>query len=538
MRTRFSRTQILCASLVLGAWLASPQMVDAQRPRDELIAQAFGEFDPGQRLELLLTAADPQLGPPDSLWTFGIQVLVQTLLDQRQDSLASVWARWAVRRLPEFRLDTLQFLPEMIAVFRRAEEFVSRSRGPGDSVAQVAWEWPARVVSDSSGHLRVAAVPSVPLRIRVDGTGAVDPGDQLSLPVGSHVVEASAEGYQAAWVTREVLPGVTTLLTFALRASRPVLADEERVTRQLVRVTPVRLGDPTCGAGFFAGEGLILTTYQAIRGAERVDITTSDAREFRAEVAAYDVGRDIAAVTVPVAWGDSLMAAADATRGDVVWGLAYEGCATAVSAETQIDSWDAPLGTIFLADSLRDSRQGGPFVNGRGEVVGLGIDPVSAAPIAAARDVLAQARQNLQARQLLSAADVARRENHSYGAVELSSDLPAAVARITGLEPWHWPEVGRMDSLPFTFYGPMGSYQADLVVAGEVRHRQQVAVRPGATDDIVLRTEVAKGRFPWVIAVLGAVAAGGVAAAMGLGGGGGDGNGNGQPTGGITVTWP
>jgi hypothetical protein len=523
-------------SIVLGS---SP--AGAQESREALVSRAIGEFDPGRRLPDLVAAANPALGPPDSLWGFAVQFLTQTLIEERQTSLASTWARWATRLAPDLEVDTLQFLPDVAAVFGEAARSVVPEGAAVDSVAQTSWRWPARGTAGAFGQIEVGGTSTpVEVQVEVQGFGTVDLGDNLTLEPGTYRLSAAADGYDTVRVTREVVPGVTTLLTFALRATRPVLADEEWVKRQLVRISPARLGDPTCGAGFFAGEGLVVTTYQTIRGAERVDITTSDASESEAQVAAYDVGRDVAVLAVPVAWGDSLSAATEVTRRDVVWGFAYENCAAAVSAETEIDSWDAPLGTMVLTDSLKDSRQGGPLVNTRGEVVGLGIGPLSAVPVAAARDVLAEARQNLRARELLAAPDVARRENHLYGAVALSTDVPAAVARITPLETWHWPEAGRTDSLPFTFYGPMGSYQADVTVAGQVHHRQQLEVRPGVTDDIVLRPEVAKRRFPWVIAVLGAVAAGGAAAALGLGGGGGDGNGNGNgpTTGGITVTWP
>jgi len=45
---------------------------------------------------------------------------------------------------------------------------------------------------------------------------------RLSLPAGSYEIEARASGYRPAKITREVLPGITTVLVFMLQPEPPV----------------------------------------------------------------------------------------------------------------------------------------------------------------------------------------------------------------------------------------------------------------------------------------------------------------------------
>jgi len=191
----------------------------AQSPRDSLVAAAFAEFDAAQRVQLLVTALDPALGPPGETWATGVQLLAQTLVDEGEEVVAAAWLRWALRLAPDFPADTVQFLPRVIAAYRAAQDVVLRTRSPGDSLVTTTWRWPGRESRATMGQLVVTA-PAIaaPVSTIVLGVGPLRPGESVALPPGSHTVRAVAPGYDSVQVTRETLPGVTTALEFQLRA--------------------------------------------------------------------------------------------------------------------------------------------------------------------------------------------------------------------------------------------------------------------------------------------------------------------------------
>ncbi|MHC4067803.1 MAG: hypothetical protein ACYSUI_25315, partial [Planctomycetota bacterium] len=153
--------------------------------------------------------------------------------------------------------------------------------------------------------------------------------------------------------------------------------------------------------------------------------------------------------------------------------------------------------------------------------------------------------------------DVAQRENHSYGSVELESELFAARARVTPMEPWHWQDLGQEASLPMTFAGPIGRYEVELLSGGEVQRSITVTLRSGVSQQVALapqvvadqpdvertpaeETQIARrggGGFPAAAVVVGLLAVGGgVAFLASQSGGDGDGNGTPPPTtGGIRI---
>lgn len=200
---------------VLVLNLACPALW-AQEPRDSLVARALTEFDATRQTQMLYTALNPSLGPPNGAWSVGVQLLAQTLIDQRRDSAAAVWLRWAIRLAPDLQPDTVQFLPRMANALRQARDFVIRTRAAGDTVTLTTWLWPAQGTDESTGWLRLVPAEDAPMQVSVDGVGLRDPGATVHLASGSHEVSASAGGYDSAHVTREVLPGVTTVLQFHL----------------------------------------------------------------------------------------------------------------------------------------------------------------------------------------------------------------------------------------------------------------------------------------------------------------------------------
>lgn len=200
-----------------------------QDPRDALVARAFNEFDAARRQQLLMSALNPMAGPPRGAWPVGVQLLAQTLIEDGKDSVAAAWLRWAIRLSPDLQPDTVQFLPRVVAAYRAAHAFVSQTRSPADSAAVPAWLWPTQGAADSVGRLQVAGPSAMPMRVEVKSVGPIGLGSTIPLSPGSYHIIASAQGYDSIRVTREVVPGVTTVLEFHFRSAAAV-----------ARVTPKR----------------------------------------------------------------------------------------------------------------------------------------------------------------------------------------------------------------------------------------------------------------------------------------------------------
>jgi hypothetical protein len=229
--------------LLLLMGLGGPVSLLSQDPRDSLVARAFSEFDAARRVPLLVTALDPGLGPPRGAWSAGVQLLAQTLIEEGQESAAAVWLRWAIRRSAEFQPDTVQFLPQVLAAYRAAQEFVGRTRTPGDTATVTSWLWPAQGIAETNGRIQAATAPlAVPVQVLVKGLGQLLPGASASVAPGSYEIRASAAGYDSVRVTREVLPGVTTVLELHLRAELAQLAPTQSAQLPLKPVAAPRRG--------------------------------------------------------------------------------------------------------------------------------------------------------------------------------------------------------------------------------------------------------------------------------------------------------
>jgi hypothetical protein len=205
----------------------------AQDPREGKVARASNEFDTARRLQLLTSALDPTLGPLTGAWPVGVQLLAQTLIEEGNDSLAGIYLRWAVRLSPGLQVDTVQFLPEVATAYASARRFVVGSGTAADSLVGTTWAWAPEGSTATRGRLQLSA-PTVgaALRASVEGAGTPQPGAATELAPGSYRVSASAPGYDSLAVTREVLPGVTTLLELRPRRTS-VAAAEPAAPRQI-----------------------------------------------------------------------------------------------------------------------------------------------------------------------------------------------------------------------------------------------------------------------------------------------------------------
>jgi len=567
MKRIFSFSGGVLAPLVALS-LGMPAPATAQR--DELIRnamQAYDEFETETALGLLKVAVNPAVGATDSIWASGIQLLAQMLIEEGQDSLANVWMRWAVRTAPDMRVDRVTYLPEVVDAYEAARRMVAASV-PEGAVTQTSWEWQAGI-NEEMGEFRLRATGmSVPIAVEIVDIGPVGTGSPLRLPPSSYTVRVSAEGYLETEVTRELLPGIVTVLDFNLTsviaASLPdsVIADEAEAAalRHLGRLRVTRFGaEPSCGAGVFVGsDGLFLTTYRAIRGAESLEVRLSDGTEIRdgISVAAYDTA-GVAVLQLPRSVGDSLEVAADGPENNqYVWALGYPDCGTATVSASRVAS--QPAGRLRLSDSLAYGDQGGPLVDQVGSVVGLTTGGFTAVPADRAMASIDEARGSIRSLRLLSLLEVAETERHRYGAVSISSDLNGSIVRIMPLESWHWQDAGGGGPLPFTFSGPMGRYRLQMLLGSQVRRTEEFTLNPAVTEILALLGQIAVDtpgeeqvsvrtggkKFPWPIALIGLAGAG---AAVGLlaGGGGGETTPTPTPTptptvttGGIIITIP
>jgi hypothetical protein len=219
----------------------------AQDPRDALVGRAFNEFDAQRRLQLLMGAVNPTAGPPRGAWPVGVQLLAQTLIEDKQDSLAGVWLRWAVRLSPDLQPDTVQFLPQVVTAYRSARAFVLRTRTAGDSAAPTTWLWPAQQTAERDGGIQIAS-STVPLRVEIKGVGLVAPGGRVTLAPNSYEIAVSAAGRDSLRVTREVLPGVTTVVEFLPRSF--IAQSTAAPTGQVAQTRPTPAAVPQKKKGF------------------------------------------------------------------------------------------------------------------------------------------------------------------------------------------------------------------------------------------------------------------------------------------------
>ena len=118
------------------------------------------------------------------------------------------------------------------------------------------------------------------------------------------------------------------------------LREKAQIARQIA------LGDlagavvpPACAtSAFVSRSGLLLTTYKAIRGADRVQVELSGGRQVSDEVrvAAYDVSTDLAVLQVPTIRSDSLGLTTSVSGGQAVWGFGFAMCTATAGRDVQL----------------------------------------------------------------------------------------------------------------------------------------------------------------------------------------------------------
>jgi hypothetical protein len=552
--------KVAFAAVALAAWTS---VATAQQTRAELLRSAttaYDDFAPDRAADLLKAALNPALGPADTAWARGVHLLTQILAEGGKPELAKTWARWAARLAPNMAIDTVNFVAGAVAAMREARTFAS-ARTAGDAVTRTSWRWVPRGSSEARGRIVIdpAGMP-VPVNVRVVGVGLVPAGTVgLALPSGSYEVEAAASGYLPARFTREVLPGVTTTLAFSLTSAAvasDVIAENIRqhTFRNVAPLTVRRFGGaPVCAVGsFMSRDGLLLTSYQAIRGADGITAegTPGGTGTPGVRVAAYDVAADLAVLQLPMARTDSIVPAVVIADGQSGWGIRFPDCRTPADVRVRVAQWaDRPRGTLQLSDAPTGAALGSPLVDVEGRLTAIWTAGTAAVPAPRALTLLDAARRNVAQAQLVAIGEVSRRENHAYGSVVITADMTGATARVTPLEPWHWEGLQAGGAAPFTFSGPMGRYRVEVTGPGNIRREQEITIRPGAQERLLVALRAVavapqtgvqpkkSNKKIWLLAGIGGV---GAAAALALGGGGGGGTQQPPPStsGSITVQVP
>ena len=546
------RLVLIVALAVSSSGLSAQQQTRAQLMRSA--TTAYDDFQPDRAVDFVRAALDPALGAPDTAWTRGVHLLTQILVEGNRAELARTWARWAVRTHPTIAIDTVNFLAGVVAALREAQTFTN-ARTPGDALTQTTWRWPARGSTEANGRIAInQGAMTVTVNARVVGGGLIPSGATgLSLPPGTYEIEAAAVGFLPARVTREVLPGATTVLTMALTSAAVATADLTDAMRQhtfanVVPLTVHRFGvASTCAVGAFAGrDGLAITSYQAIRGADSVIAGIAGAP--RVTVAAHDVAADLAILRVGAQRTDSIALATTITDGQSLWGLRLADCRTPSDVRTRVVQWaNRPAGLLQIADAANDAPGGTVFVDRDGRLAGVWTSGASAVPAPRIASLLDQARQN--AGQSVAVADVSRRENHLFGTATISADVANASFTVAPVETWQWEALGASGSSPLNFVGVMGRYRVQATAPGGARQEQIITIRPNTNTRFVVplraiavapegagvQTPKKRSKLPWILGGAGAV---GVGAALALGGGGGGPKTPPPTTGSISVQVP
>ncbi len=234
------------------------------------------------------------------------------------------------------------------------------------------------------GVLITAAANLSPLSMAQDG-------DERAVEIAASTVTAFGESPFVA-VVDEVMPAVVSVDT--KRTIRRSADPFEEMWRQFFGQSPRGRSStpryeeyevPGSASGFiFDREGYILTNNHVVRGADEIEVSLSDGREFTAEVVGQDPSTDIAVIRIEgedlpfVRLGDSDDLKVGSWAIAIGNPLSLEGTVTVgvVSALGRANlniSGGAPVYQDFIQTdaSINFGNSGGPLCNIRGEVIGV-----------------------------------------------------------------------------------------------------------------------------------------------------------------------
>ena len=359
----------------------------AQESREELLRRSVEAVDDATRLRLLMSAADPDLAPLDSVWAGGVYTLADLLIDLDDRELASVWLRWVARYGEQWPINEIVFRRGVVGEYNQAVQTVADSRSVGDAWTTTRWQWPTSLDPTATGTLEVTGDRSVPLTVTVQGRGVFSGSE--SLPPDTYILDIEAEGHESTRITREVLPGVTTTVSVDLPPLLPASV-EAAVVQSLVRITYVEGGQQVCTNGVLDERGLVLTLLSGLGSAASFEVTTAQGTFSNVEVLDRDGARDLAVLDLRTGSSIPLTEATAVEDGQYVWSVHGAGCGPPTPARTRIATW-TPTNPVSLTSVLPGTALGSPVVDRTGALLGLVTRPDELMPGAMARELLARA---------------------------------------------------------------------------------------------------------------------------------------------------
>lgn len=365
---------LLAGPLLLAALLLLPAatQLEAQDPsRQAILDAARGEFDDARAVTLLLQAADPGAGAPDSLWAVSVHELAFALIRSGDATSAELWLRWAARHADRWPLDRSWFPPAVVEVWERAAARV----GAGQEVptpVETGWTWEDPRGGGALGRLAVVDAGGLSgLTATVEGPAGretVGPGTSREFAPGTYSVTLSADGHEPSTLEREVLPGVATRLVVELV---PTLSEAARTGAlgSLVRIEWPGGGD-ACTNGVLVGEGRgVLTTSSGLGARSGLRVVTASGRVLSGvSVVQVDELRDLALLRLDEA--ERVSGGGTPVAAGFGWVLHRQGCGEVATRWTRLQGSGAPL-TWGLVPGLPAEARGAPLVHPASGVVGV-----------------------------------------------------------------------------------------------------------------------------------------------------------------------
>ena len=129
------------------------------------------------------------------------------------------------------------------------------------------------------------------------------------------------------------------------------------------------------GSGFFIGDGMLVTNYHVVEGAEKIQVTTKDNKKYMVQnIIAFDKDLDLAILGIDSDNDNLIISQAGATVGETIYtlgspfGLTGTLSAGMVSTASRIIE---DVNYIQINASISPGNSGGPLINAYGEVIGI-----------------------------------------------------------------------------------------------------------------------------------------------------------------------
>jgi S1-C subfamily serine protease len=176
------------------------------------------------------------------------------------------------------------------------------------------------------------------------------------------------------------------------RAERAVVRVTSSVVREATFFSPQQTGEAV-GTGFVVGSnGLILTNYHVVEGAQSITVTLSTGKQYSARVLKSDAAGDLAVLKIDASGLATLSLGSSSTvqAGESVVAIGYalglEGSPTVTSGivsstgrTIQVEDDGAPGGPVVrtyrnvlqISAAINSGNSGGPLLDLQGRVIGI-----------------------------------------------------------------------------------------------------------------------------------------------------------------------